>query len=214
MYKCKYCGCKYQVEAWYRREEEHASTICPECHSRIDQIKGYCDGAKRIGKVLMGSLSSFIAERKRNLAAPSARIRISRNNDNGFDDILSLSESQWKRLTKRQLDSIMSRIEGDDVPGEVCLCVMKGIAWKSDDAKDYLRVAKIYAEGRASLGVARNINEAAEWYLNARAAKNADSRDMWYVEQLIKRIDPDALSKERANKRSPRISKLCMPRRK
>lgn len=214
MYKCKYCGCQYQVEPWYRHEEEHASTICPECHNKLEQMKGYCKTAKRIGTSLLKSVSSFFEERKKRIAAPSARIRIYRNNDNGFDDILNLTELQWKRLTSRQLNSIMSRIEDDDVPGVVAMQVMKGIAWKSDEAKDYLRVAKIYAEGRSSLGVEQNTTEAVTWFAKAKDAKNAETSDAWIVERIIKKNNPDAFDKAKYKRQSQRVSKRCMPSRK
>ena len=214
MYKCKYCGCQYQVEAWYRREEEHASTICPECHYKLAQMKGYCQTAKNIGTSLLNSVSSFFDERKKRIAAPSARIRIYRNNANGFGDILNLTESQWRRLTSRQLDSIMSRIEDADVPGDVTIQIMKGIAWKSDEAKDYLRVAKIYAEGRPGIGIEKNQIEAVEWFLKAKEAKNAETSDAWIVERIIKENNPDAFDKVECRIRSQRVSKLCMPSRK
>lgn len=214
MYKCKYCGCQYQVEPWYRREEEHSSTICPECHYKLVQMKGYGQTVKKIGTSILKSVSSFLDERKQNMAAPSARIRIYRNNDNGFDDILNLTELQWRRLTSRQLDSILSRLEDDEVPGDVTIQIMKGIAWKSDEAKDYLRVAKIYAEGRPSIGIERNITEAVEWFLKAKEAKNAETSDAWIVERIIKRNNPDAFDKAKCKRRSQRVSKLCMPPRK
>ena len=214
MYKCKYCGGQYQVEPWYRREEEHASTICPECHYKLAQMKGYCQTAKKMGTSILKSVSSFFDERKKRIAAPSARIRIYRNNDNGFSDILNLTELQWRRLTSRQLDSIMSRVEDGDVPGDVTIQIMKGIAWKSDEAKDYLRVAKIYAEGRHSLGINQNTTEAVEWFLKAKEAKNFETTDAWIVERIIKKNNPDAFDKVKCKRRSQRASKVCLPSRK
>ncbi len=178
MAKCKYCRRQYNVEPWYRREFENAYSVCPDCNDKLAMMKDGYDKAKEIGKKVMKGVSDFFEERKRNKAAPSARIRIRTTNADGFDDITSLSETQWLRLSSRQVNSIMNRFQEAEmeIPGEVALCIMKGIAWKYKDAKSYRNVAKALETGPRGLEV--NIEEATIWYKKAAEAGDSYS-DLW-----------------------------------
>lgn len=111
MPKCKYCGRSYSFVSYEDRHRRNANNCCQECNVKLDRLGSMGGAAVDIGKHIIGGVASFLEERKRNLAAPSIKPRIRKDNSNGYDDLLDLTDTQWRILSDRQFNTICERLD-------------------------------------------------------------------------------------------------------
>lgn len=173
MPQCKYCRQKYTVELWYRREE-HAYSVCPDCAAKLAQMKDWGNTALDLGKKAGKAVMSFLEERKRRQKEPSCKPRIRSTNDEGFDDIMGLTDVQWLILSDRQFRVVYNRASEKGVPARVLVRVQEGYAMRSRDPETMKCLGDWYRQGIDGQ-LDRDYAVAFAWYKKAADLYNADA---------------------------------------
>ena len=182
MPQCKYCRRQYENSEWTHsgmRRSEIPSSARPSCYYGVESVKDMGRTAIDLGKKAGTAIMSFFEERKKRQKEPSGKPRIRGTNEDGYDDILSLTDIQWIILSERQLKTVRNRInEGlNDVPLEVVVRHTKEVARRYKNVEAMLLVAEWYRDGKK--GVDRDYTEAFKWY--NEAAKQFDPVGLLWV---------------------------------
>ena len=150
MPKCKYCGRSYSFVSYEDRHRRNANNCCQECSEKLDRLGSMGGAAVDIGRHIIGGVASFLEERKRNLAAPSIKPRIRKDNSNGYDDLLDLTDTQWRILSDRQFNTICERLDLEcacDGPKILVAKFAKFYGLRHRDAASVRAAAKMFEDG-------------------------------------------------------------------